>query len=107
MLRKHRRLPERSPSGPGQRLAGFFYFDMLQFGRVAELFDEHFLFDISKRDLERKRNLSQLCLRNVVPAAFIRPRLTAARSTVLFFRHPEPSALLRRFAGNTDEYGLD
>lgn len=61
-----------------------FYFDMLQFGRVAELFDEHFLFDISKRDLDRKRNLSQLCLRNVVPAAFIRPRLTAARSAVLF-----------------------
>ena len=61
-----------------------FYFDMLQFGRVAELFDEHFLFDISKRDLDRKRNLSQLCLRNVVPAGFIRPRLTAARSTVLF-----------------------
>ncbi|MBN3862411.1 ATP-dependent DNA helicase [Pseudomonas frederiksbergensis] len=61
-----------------------FYFDMLQFGRVAELFDEHFLFDISKRDLDRKRNLSHLCLRNVVPAGFIRPRLTAARSTVLF-----------------------
>jgi Rad3-related DNA helicase len=57
---------------------------MLQFSRVAELFDEHFLFDISKRDLERKRALSQLCLRNVVPAAFIGPRLTAARSTVLF-----------------------
>jgi Rad3-related DNA helicase len=61
-----------------------FYFDMLQFSRVAELFDEQFLFDISKRDLDRKRNLSQLCLRNVVPAGFIRPRLTAARSTVLF-----------------------
>jgi Rad3-related DNA helicase len=61
-----------------------FYFDMLQFGRVAELFDEHYLFDISKRDLERKRPLSQLCLRNVVPAAFIGPRLKAARSSVLF-----------------------
>ncbi|HEF4759891.1 TPA: ATP-dependent DNA helicase [Pseudomonas putida] len=61
-----------------------FYFDMLQFSRVAELFDEHFLFDISKRDLERKRQSSQLCLRNVVPAGFIGPRLTAARSTVLF-----------------------
>ena len=61
-----------------------FYFDILQFGRVAELFDEQFLFDISKRDLDRKRPLSQLCLRNVVPAGFIRPRLTAARSTVLF-----------------------
>jgi len=61
-----------------------FYFEMLQFGRVAELFDAHYLFDISKRDLERKRPLSQLCLRNVVPAAFIGPRLSAARSSVLF-----------------------
>jgi DNA excision repair protein ERCC-2 len=26
---------------------------MLQFCRVGELFDEHYLFDISKRDLER------------------------------------------------------
>ncbi|MCP1418995.1 Rad3-related DNA helicase [Pseudomonas laurylsulfativorans] len=71
------------PQGLDSALQGF-YFDMLQFCRVAELFDEQFLFDISKRDLERKRNLSLLCLRNVVPAGFIRPRLTAARSTVLF-----------------------
>ncbi|VVO63433.1 hypothetical protein PS900_00921 [Pseudomonas fluorescens] len=71
------------PQGLDSALQGF-YFDMLHFCRVAELFDEHFLFDISKRDLERKRNLSHLCLRNVVPAGFIRPRLTAARSTVLF-----------------------
>ncbi|APC19361.1 ATP-dependent DNA helicase [Pseudomonas frederiksbergensis] len=61
-----------------------FYFDALQFARVAELFDEHFLFDISKRDLGNTRSLSQLCLRNVVPAGFIRPRLTAARSSVMF-----------------------
>jgi Rad3-related DNA helicase len=71
------------PQGLDSALQSF-YFDMLQFGRVAELFDEQFLFDISKRDLERKRPLSTLCLRNVVPAGFIRPRLTAARSTVLF-----------------------
>ena len=71
------------PQGLDSALQSF-YFDMLQFCRVAELFDEQFLFDISKRDLERKKNLSQLCLRNVVPAGFIRPRLTAARSTVLF-----------------------
>ncbi|MGE8175710.1 ATP-dependent DNA helicase [Pseudomonas fluorescens] len=61
-----------------------FYFDALQFSRVAELFDEHFLFDISKHELSNTRSLSQLCLRNVVPAGFIRPRLTAARSTVMF-----------------------
>ncbi|MHA3738823.1 ATP-dependent DNA helicase [Pseudomonas sp. Eth.TT006] len=71
------------PQGLDSALQSF-YFDMLQFGRVAELFDEHYLFDISKRDLERKRPLAQLCLRNVVPAAFIGPRLKAARSSVLF-----------------------
>lgn len=71
------------PQGLDSALQSF-YFDMLQFCRVAELYDEQFLFDISKRDLDRKRNLSNLCLRNVVPAGFIRPRLTAARSTVLF-----------------------
>jgi len=60
------------------------WFEMLQFGRVAELFDAHYLFDISKRDLDRKRPLSQLCLRNVVPAALLGPRLKAARSSVLF-----------------------
>ncbi|MCQ6256626.1 ATP-dependent DNA helicase [Pseudomonas sp. Q11] len=61
-----------------------FYFDALQFARVAEAFDEHFLFDIHKREYGRQRSASTLCLRNVVPAAFLRPRLTAARSSVLF-----------------------
>lgn len=61
-----------------------FYFEAIGFVRIAELFDEHFVFDISKRMLNNKRSLSRLCLRNVVPARFIRPRLTAARSSVLF-----------------------
>ncbi|MBD0682693.1 ATP-dependent DNA helicase [Pseudomonas sp. PSB11] len=71
------------PQGLDSALQSF-YFEVLQFCRVAELFDQQYLFDISKRDLDRKRNLSQLCLRNVVPAGFIGPRLSAARSTVLF-----------------------
>lgn len=61
-----------------------FYFDALQFARVAELFNEHFIFDISKRSLGGKRSASRLCLRNVVPAEFLGPRLKAARSSVLF-----------------------
>ena len=61
-----------------------FYFEALQFSKVAELFNEHFIFDISKRQLTGKRSSSTLCLRNVVPAEFIRPRLTAARSSALF-----------------------
>lgn len=71
------------PQGLDSALQSF-YFDVLQFCRVAELFDQQYLFDISKRDLERKHKLSSLCLRNVVPAGFIGPRLSAARSTVLF-----------------------
>lgn len=61
-----------------------FYFEAIQFARIAELFDEHFVFDINKREQGGKRSLSRLSLRNVVPAGFVRPRLTAARSTVLF-----------------------
>ncbi|AVJ22696.1 MULTISPECIES: ATP-dependent DNA helicase [Pseudomonas] len=61
-----------------------FYFDALQWAKVAELFNEHFIFDITKRSFTAKRSSSTLCLRNVVPAEFIRPRLTAARSSVLF-----------------------
>ncbi|PMY74590.1 ATP-dependent DNA helicase [Pseudomonas sp. FW305-76] len=71
------------PQGLDSRLQGF-YFDALQFARVAELFDGQFLFDISKRELNARRSLSELCLRNVVPAGFLAPRLSAARSTVLF-----------------------
>ncbi|MDD0982223.1 ATP-dependent DNA helicase [Pseudomonas shahriarae] len=61
-----------------------FYFEALQFAKVAELFNEQFIFDISLRDPLAKRRFSRLSLRNVVPAEFIRPRLTAARSSVLF-----------------------
>ncbi|MBH3429730.1 ATP-dependent DNA helicase [Pseudomonas alkylphenolica] len=62
-----------------------FFFDALQFLRVSELFDAHFIFDISKREgAAGKRSLSTLCLRNVVPAAQIGPRIAATRSTTLF-----------------------
>ncbi|MBF3289480.1 ATP-dependent DNA helicase, partial [Pseudomonas aeruginosa] len=48
-----------------------FYFAILQFGRLAELFGEHSLFDIEKRPGRNGRSLARLCLRNVVPAAFL------------------------------------
>ncbi|MDZ3992391.1 ATP-dependent DNA helicase [Pseudomonas sp. Teo4] len=61
-----------------------FFFQALQFNRVAELFDEHFLFDVSLRDGQRKRRLATLCLRNVTPARLLAPRMQAARSVTLF-----------------------
>ncbi|MDB6442450.1 ATP-dependent DNA helicase [Pseudomonas sp. 21TX0197] len=71
------------PQGLDSALQAF-YFDALQFARVAESFDEHFLFDIDKREPHSQRSRSTLCLRNVVPAGFLRPRFTAARASVLF-----------------------
>ncbi|HEK1691822.1 TPA: ATP-dependent DNA helicase [Pseudomonas putida] len=61
-----------------------FYFQALQFSRVAELFDEHFLFDVSLREGPRQRRLATLCLRNVTPAKLLGPRMQAARSVTLF-----------------------
>ncbi len=62
-----------------------FYFDALHFLRVADLFDDRFVFDISRHPpLGKLRPLSTLCLRNVVPARFVGQRLAASASSVLF-----------------------
>lgn len=61
-----------------------FFYQALQFSRVAELFDEHFLFDISQRQGPRQRRLATLSLRNVTPARLLAPRMQAARSVTLF-----------------------
>ncbi|OLF53704.1 ATP-dependent DNA helicase [Pseudomonas chlororaphis] len=89
------------PQGLDSGLQGF-YFDALQFARVAELFDGQFLFDISKRELDARRSLSELCLRNVVPAGFLAPRLSAARSTVLFSATLNPWHYYRDLLGLPD-----
>ncbi|CAM3725857.1 putative dinG-like ATP-dependent helicase [Pseudomonas reidholzensis] len=72
-----------TPAGIDPQVLQFFY-QALQFSRVAELFDEHYLFDVSVRDGPRKRRLATLCLRNVVPARLLGPRMRAARSVTLF-----------------------
>ncbi|QZI67975.1 ATP-dependent DNA helicase [Pseudomonas protegens] len=87
------------PQGLDAGLQGL-YFELLQFARVAELFDEQqFIFDISKRSLSAKRSLSRLSLRNVVPAPLLGPRLTAARSTVLFSATLNPQHYYRDLLG--------
>ncbi len=59
-----------------------FYFDTLHFTRLAESFGTHSLFDLTIAD-DAQRDIT-LCLRNVVPASFLKPRFLAARSTTLF-----------------------
>ncbi|MFZ6658324.1 ATP-dependent DNA helicase [Undibacterium sp. TJN19] len=56
-----------------------FYMDALLFNRLAESFAGHSLFDISKEN-----RTSVLCIRNIVPAAFLQPRFAASHTTALF-----------------------
>lgn len=64
-----------------------FYFDSLLFTRVAETFGDHSLFDITLmpgKGRTSARQFSSLCLRNVVPAPFLKSRFSSAHSTTLF-----------------------
>ncbi len=73
-----------SPAGSGSDLLGF-YFEALQFVRLLESFGTHSMFDVTLALAgARGRIDSTLCIRNVVPAPFLKPRFAAARSSVLF-----------------------
>ena len=64
-----------------------FYFEALQFTRLLDTFGRHSLFDVtldSGTGSGRRHEGSALCVRNVLPAPFLRPRLAAVRSVVLF-----------------------
>ncbi|PVZ20021.1 MULTISPECIES: ATP-dependent DNA helicase [unclassified Pseudomonas] len=60
-----------------------FYFDALQVQRIAERFGQGHIFDSHLYSLGRQRR-SRLCLRNLIPAQALAPRLQAAHSAVLF-----------------------
>jgi DNA excision repair protein ERCC-2 len=57
-----------------------FYFDALHFLRLSESFGDHSLFDISGPSASD----AMLCIRNIVPAPFLKPRFALAHSTTLF-----------------------
>ncbi|MFC3110477.1 ATP-dependent DNA helicase [Undibacterium arcticum] len=76
-----------NPTGIDARLLRL-YFDLLHFSHLIELFDSHSLFDITKEsEIGSSRNAQTatvLCLRNIIPAAFLEQRFAAARCAVLF-----------------------
>ena len=57
-----------------------FYFDALQFARLAESFGAHSLCDFSSD----AGHGSTLCIRNIVPAPFLKPRFAYAHASALF-----------------------
>ena len=70
-----------------------FYFDALQFVTLADAFGPHSMFDITKT--ERRSSLlhenTLLCIRNIVPAPFLKGRFEAAQSATLFSATLSPS----------------
>ena len=74
------------------------FFAALQFCRIADTFAEHSVCDLTATpgpagDLLAATELT-ICLRNVVPAPFLRPRLEAAHSTTLFSATVAPARYL-------------
>lgn len=73
-----------------------FHFDALHFSNLAEMFGAHSLFDVTQgeasgvagavgsRGVRSGLRGSRLCLRNVIPAPFLKPRFAAAQSVTLF-----------------------
>ena len=84
---------ELAPSGADLQR---FYFDALHFARLAESFGPHSLFDITLRPgrapLPERPAASTLCIRNLVPAPHLQPRLAAAQTVVLFSATLSPQA---------------
>ncbi|GAA5175307.1 ATP-dependent DNA helicase [Modicisalibacter zincidurans] len=78
------------------------YLDALHLARLAELFDDHSLYDMTLRDGRRGARLSRLCCRNVVPAGFLAPRFAAAHSAVLFSATLGPADYYRNLLGLPD-----
>jgi DNA excision repair protein ERCC-2 len=65
-----------------------FSFDLLHFNRLLDAFDDHSLFDVTLANDDHAgsapRPGSTLCLRNVVPAPFLKARFAACHSATLF-----------------------
>ena len=57
-----------------------FYFDALQFTRLAESFGAHSLCDVAQSE----RGISTISIRNIVPAHYLASRFAFAHSTTLF-----------------------
>ncbi len=73
-----------------------FYFDALHFARLSDVFGEHSLCDVSGLDARS----TTICIRNIVPAPFLKPRFAMAHSTALF------SATLSPWNYYTDALGM-
>ncbi len=87
--------PEDTQAGTPAALLGV-YFDTLHFARMCDSYANHSLFDISliaTGDItEIEPTDSVLCVRNIVPAPFLKARFQAAHTATLFSATLSPTA---------------
>jgi len=82
-----------------------FYFNALQFVTLADSFGPHSMFDITR--IAQRTSLlhdnTVLCIRNVVPAPFLKTRFEAAQSATLFSATLSPSHFYSDMLGLPDK----
>jgi DNA excision repair protein ERCC-2 len=81
------------PSEPEADLQSF-YFELIHFLKLAELYGTHSIFDITLDDQR-----ANLCLRNVVPASMLKERWSAAHSATIFSATLSPTAYFQAMLG--------
>jgi Rad3-related DNA helicase len=86
--------------GPLDPVLQRFYFDALAFARLAESFGEHSICDLAWGGAGSGTRDSLVCIRNLVPAPFLKPRFAMAHSATLF------SATLSPWHYQSDALGL-
>ena len=83
-----------------------FYFDALHLQRMADLLDAHSMVDITQATHRHapKPGDSVVCIRNVVPAPFLQPRLAAAHTSTLFSATLQPARYYADLLGLSDDH---
>ncbi len=83
-----------------------FYFDALHLQRMADLLDAHSMVDITQATHRHapKPGDSVVCIRNVVPAPFLQPRLAAAHTSTLFSATLQPARYAADLLGLPDDH---
>ncbi|CAN7554163.1 ATP-dependent DNA helicase [Acidovorax delafieldii] len=96
------------PTEPDSALQTF-YFDALHLQRMADLLDAHSMVDITQASAARHQRAfkpgdSVVCIRNVVPAPFLQPRLAAAHTSTLFSATLQPARYYADLLGLPDDH---
>jgi Rad3-related DNA helicase len=96
------------PTEPDSALQAF-YFDALHLQRMADLLDAHSMVDITQASSAHHQRApkpgdSVVCIRNVVPAPFLQPRLQAAHTSTLFSATLQPARYYADLLGLPEDH---